>query len=196
MITKPKGFDEAQEYGDFEKLELGGHVCKISQVKIETFDWGKVLVLAFDICEGSKSDGFYKRNFDAQTDKDKKWKGTFRQNLPVENPMDDKEKKTLRGFKTLITCLEHSNGSYKWDWDETKLKGKLFGGVFGRKEYAFNGKQGFFTTCRFIKSVEAVKAGVEIPEDFLLKKKDDTFSMMGIGDEDFSLMADDDDVPF
>lgn len=191
MITKPKGYDEAQEYGDFEKLELGGHICKILQAKVESYDWGSVLILLFDIHEGSKSDGFYKRNFDAQGE-NKKWKGTFRQNIPVENPTDDKELKTLRGFKTLISCIEHSNSGYKWNWDEATLKGKLFGGVFGRKEYEFDGKQGFYTTCRFVKSVEAIKAGVEVPDDFLLKKKSN-----GLDDPDFSLMDDSlDDLPF
>lgn len=191
MINKPSGYDEAQEYGEFEKLELGGHVCKILQAKVESYDWGSVLILLFDIHEGSKSDGFYKRNFDSQGE-NKKWKGTFRQNLPVDNPTEDKEIKTLRGFKTLINCIEKSNSGYKWNWDEQTLKGKLFGGVFGRKEYEFNGKTGFFTTCRFVKTVEAVKAGVEVPEDWLLQKKSG-----GFDDADFMLMDDSDtDIPF
>lgn len=103
-----------------------------------------------------------------------------------------KKKRTVRSFKTLITCIEHSNPGFKWNWDEQLLKGKLFGGVFGRKEYDFDGKQGFYTTCRFIKSVETIKAGVEVPEDFLLKKKTN-----GLDDPDFTLMDDSlDDLPF
>lgn len=194
MIKKPIGYDEAQEYGEFGKLDLGGHICKILQAKVESYDWGSVLILLFDIHEGSKADGFYKRNFDSQGE-NKKWKGTFRQNISVENPTEDKELKTLRGFKTLINAIEKSNSGYKWNWDEQTLKGKLFGGVFGRKEYEFDGKSGFYTTCRFVKTVDAIKAGVEVPEDWLLQKKNSSFSVTGL-DEDFHLMADDDDIPF
>lgn len=172
MIVKPKGYEEAQAYGDFETLELGGHICKVLDTEIAEYGWGNVLILSFDIAEGSKSDGFYKRNFDSQGE-NKKWKGTFRQNLPVENPETESEQRTLRSFKTLINSIEESNSGYKWNWDEASLKGKLFGGVFGRKEYDFDGKQGFYTTCRFIKNVDAIKAGVEVPDDFLLNKKPD-----------------------
>jgi len=35
-MNKPQGYDEAQSYtGDFEQLELGGHVCRITGVKLE-----------------------------------------------------------------------------------------------------------------------------------------------------------------
>lgn len=168
MIKKPAGYDEAQVYGDFEKLPLGGHICKIKTTRIDSYDWGNVLILAFDIAEGSALDGFYQRNFQAQQPENRKWKGTYRITIPAENPADEKETKTVSIFKTAISCIEESNPGYTWNWDESSLKEKLFGGVFGRKEYDFEGRHGFYTECRFIRSVEEIKKGVDIPEDKLL----------------------------
>lgn len=196
-MQKPQGYDEAQVYGDYETLPLGGHVCKIKQAKIEPYDWGNVLVIAFDIAEGSNSGGFYQRQFDSQTE-NKKWKGTYRVTIPVNNPSSEKEIKTLRIFKTAMTSIEESNIGFKWNWDENALKGKMFGGVFGRKQYDFNNKQGFYTECRFLRSVETIKKGVEIPEDKLLADGVDALASkaksMGV---DFTeITGVDSDLPF
>lgn len=193
MIKKPAGYDEAQVYGDFEKLPLGGHVCKIKTTRIDSYDWGNVLILAFDIAEGSTSDGFYQRNFTAQQPENRKWKGTYRITIPAENPADEKEAKTVSIFKTAMDCIEKSNPGYVWNWDESSLKGKLFGGVFGRKEYDFEGRHGFYTECRFIRSVEEIKKGVEIPEDKLLSGARQQNDNAGYNDVP---PLTDDDLPF
>ena len=65
-MNKPQGYDEVQAYtGDFEQLELGGHICKITGVKLEYTPNtnAEVLILAFDIAEG-KQTGYYQRRFD------------------------------------------------------------------------------------------------------------------------------------
>ena len=82
-MNKPQGYEEAQSFtGDFEQLELGGHICQITGVKIEnTPNTGaEVLVIAFDIAEGEQA-GFYQRRFDEdrKTNKEAKWKGVYRQ---------------------------------------------------------------------------------------------------------------------
>ena len=64
-MNKPQGYDEAQAYtGDFEQLELGGHVCKITGVKLEYTQNtnAEVLVLAFDIAEGKQA-GYYQKRY-------------------------------------------------------------------------------------------------------------------------------------
>ena len=64
---KPKGYDEAQPVSpEVEKLPPGGYVVSIMNAKVQTYRWGNVLVIAFDIIEGEQT-GFYKRNDDAQT---------------------------------------------------------------------------------------------------------------------------------
>ena len=68
-------------------------------------------------------------------------------------------------FKGLITAIERSNPGFIWNWDENSLKGKLFGGVFGREEYmGTDGKPRWSCKVRFVRSVEGVE-DVSAPED-------------------------------
>jgi hypothetical protein len=195
MIKKPTGYDDAPVYGDYEKLPLGGHICQIKTVRTDLFEWGNVLILAFDIAEGSPSDGFYQRNFQTQQQENRKWKGTYRITIPPEIPTDEKDEKSISIFKTAIKSIEESNPGYFWNWDEMTLKGKIFGGVFGRKEYSFNGHHGFYTECRFIRTAEEIKKGVEVPEDKLLSEGKKTSNTVQNGYEEIPIPADD-DLPF
>ena len=75
----------------------------------------------------------------------------------------------------MIVNVEESNPGYHWDWDEGKLKGKLIGGLFNNKEYAYNGRHGFFTNCHSLITVEKIRSGkFTIPDDTLLKQKNDS----------------------
>lgn len=187
------GYNEAQAYTsqEREELPLGGHICKILKARVDKLDNGsEVLVLAFDIAEGSSSDGFYERQFERAKEYDPntaKWKGTFRQFVP-KGDGSDKDKKTMGFFKGLTTSIEASNPGYKFDFDEKKLVGKLFGGVFGRKEYDYMGKRGFFTQCTYIRSTKNI-FDAAIPEDKLLPQSS-SYSANTV--EDIS----DDDLPF
>lgn len=198
MIKKPNGYDDAPVYGNNEKLSLGGHICKIKTARVDNYEWGGVLILAYDIAEGSQYDGFYERNYRLQQE-NKKWKGTYRVTIPPENPTDEKSVKTVSIFKTAMTAIEESNPGYKWNWDESSLKGKLFGGVFGRKEYDFNNRHGFYVECRYIRTVEEVKNGVDVPEDKLLNTSNNSPSSASHtngSSENFESIPTDDDLPF
>ena len=144
-------------------------MLKIIKTKVETYTWGQVLVLAFDVVEGEYA-GFYQKNFDAQQ-QDKKWKGTFRINLPKDDG-SEKDEWNIKKLKASMTAIEKSNEGYLWNWDETSLKGKLVGGLFGNKEYEYNGQKGFFTDCRALCSVEKIRSGnFTIPKDKLLNSE-------------------------
>lgn len=127
-MKEPKGYKEAQAYTEQERLPAGGYPIKITAAKVDKFDWGEVLVLQFDIEEGEYK-GFYKTNYDAQTQEDKKWKGVIRLNLPKEDG-SEKDGWTIRSLKTNIQAIESSNPKFRWEWDETKLKGLIVGGLF------------------------------------------------------------------
>jgi len=142
--------------GDFEVLEPGGYICKILQVTVEEKDYGHLMRIGFDISEGEHKD-FYKRSFDRkkETNPDAKWPGMYYQTIKGSD---------IKYFKGFISAIENSNSGYKWDWDEKKLKGKLFGGVFGQEE--FENRQGevkLSTKCFYARSVEQIKKGVEVP---------------------------------
>jgi len=168
-MKKYDGYDQAEAFtGEYEKLEPGGYVCKILQVKAEDRDYGTLLRIAFDIVEG-EYEGYYRRQFERkkQSDSEAKWPGMYYQTVRQDD---------LRYFKGFMTSIEASNPGFKWDWDEKKLSGKLFGGVFGEEE--FEGQDGEIHTtvkCRFVRSVDAIRSGkFKIPEIKKLEKKDNS----------------------
>lgn len=157
-MNKPQGFDEATAFtGDFETIELGGHICVIKGARVEKTQSGReMLKISFDIVEGENKD-FYKRQYEKrkESNPDAKWGGVYSQLT---------EGTSLPFFKGLIAAIESSNNSYKWDWNEATLKGKLFGGVFGEEKYINNqGDVKKATKCVQVRSVEQIRKGVEVP---------------------------------
>lgn len=188
-MQKLQGYDEAEALnGNYEILEAGGYICKIVGAREETSKTNKrMLVIAFDINDGEHKD-FFKRKFDKSTLTNKKWSnnGIYRQML-------EGNENAVGYFKGLITSLEESNSHFKWDWDESKLKGLLFGGVFGREQYlsGVDGTLKFATKLQQIRSVESIKNGdFAIPEDKLLNVN------QNIDDGEFITIDDTDDLPF
>ncbi|MGL5677810.1 MAG: hypothetical protein ACRDDX_15540, partial [Cellulosilyticaceae bacterium] len=165
-MKKWNGYDNTQVMGEKRKLPVGGYVCRILEAKEEVYSWGSVLVINFDIEEGEHKN-FYRMQYEKQSGT-KKWKGSYRLNCPKDNG-DEKDEKLKKSFKTFIHHIEKSNAGYAWDWNEASLKGKLFGGVFGEKEYEIEGNTGFFTTLRYTTDKESAKTAI-IPKPLLLKK--------------------------
>lgn len=168
-MKKLNGYAQAKAYTDVERLPVGGYVLKILNVDYKEYDWGDVIILSFDITEGERKD-FFKNNYSTQSGEDKKWKGTYRLNVPKDDG-SEKDEWTMRKFKTVISNFEESNEGFHWDWDEQKLKGKLIGALFNNKEYNFNNHSGFFTNCHSLVTVDKIRSGnFEIPADTLLRE--------------------------
>jgi hypothetical protein len=171
-MKKLNGYETAQAYFEQERLPVGGYVLKILDVKYQENSWGDVILLSFDIEEGEYK-GFFANNYRAQTQEDKKWKGTYRLRVPKDDG-SEQDNWTMRRFKTVISAFEESNSGYHWNWDEQTLKGKMIGALFNNKEYEFDGRHGFFTNCHSLVTVEKIRSGkFTIPEDTLLKEKRD-----------------------
>lgn len=164
-IKRYDDYEKTQAYdGEYETLPLGGHICKVMGTKIETYDWGEVLVVALDIAEGEPT-GFYQRQYNRriETDAAAKWPGTFRQPIPQNNGTE-KDTKTKGFFKGMITAIEKSNPGYTWNWDERSLVGKKVGGVFGQEEYRTqDGAVKLSTKCTALRSVDTIRKGVDAP---------------------------------
>ena len=197
MIRKPQGYDEMKVYDALEKLPTGGYVLKILGVKIESYNWGEVLVMRIDVNEGEQA-GFYQKNYEMQQE-NKKWKGTFRINLP-KNDGSEQDSWAIKRLKAAMTAIEKSNEGYVWNWDENSLKGKIVGGLFGNKEYEYNGQRGFFTDCRTLCSVDRIRSGnFTIPADKMLKDSANNGSVSGgfmTAEMPDSFEAIDEQVPF
>jgi hypothetical protein len=184
-MKKYDGYDQAEAFtGDFEQITLGGHICKILKVTIEDKDYGQLMRIGFDIAEGEDKD-FYKRQFNnaVKSNPDAKWRGMYYQTIKEDD---------LRFFKGFITVLENSNSGFKWDWDEKKLVGKLFGGVFGQEEY-LNDKNEIkiSTKCVFVRSTDQIRKGVPVPEIKRLKNTQSSNAPTSFYDN-----ANTDDLPF
>lgn len=176
-----KGFDRNNTYKETERLPVGGYVLKIMEAKEVVNEWGSTLVISFDIAEGEYKD-FFANNYRAQQGEDKKWKGAYRLRVPKDDG-SEQDSWTVKRFNTVIVNIEESNQGYHWDWDERKLKGKLVGGLFNNKEYAFNGRHGFFTNCHSLVTTEMIRSGkFKIPADTLLKDSGPQEQGQSVGD--------------
>lgn len=143
------------------RLPAGGYVVKVENVRYEDGQNGNSdrLVLAFDIAEGDQK-GFFKNQFENNTSEDKKWKGVTNIYLPKDDG-SEQDGWTKRRFKSIIEAFEASNKGYSWDWDETKLKGKIVGGLFVDTFTVIEGREICYTSldAKNIRSVEFIKNG-------------------------------------
>ncbi|MCK9599235.1 MAG: hypothetical protein M0R06_09360 [Sphaerochaeta sp.] len=190
-MKKYEEYDEAEAFtGEYERLEPGGYVCKILQVKCEEKPYGHLLRIGFDIEEG-EHEGFYKRQFDRRKEKapDTKWPGMYYQTVNPEY---------MGYFKGFMLAIENSNPGFEWNWDEKTLKDKLFGGVFGEEEYL--GNDGGIKTsvkCMYITTIDNIMNGnFKVPD---IKRLDTRSSDSGSKYSDstyYNLSEDDDELPF
>lgn len=195
MIARPNDWDTAQAYtGESEQLAPGGHIVRIMAMRQEMSRNNKpMLVVAFDIEEGSASDGFYKRRHDAAKKQNAaaKWQGVIRYMLHAKDGVS-----TNGFFKGFIGALEESNPGFKWNWDERSVAGKLVGMVFGEEEYRSQTDGSIRTSVKAqqARSVQAIRDGVKAPEKKRLK--DDNPGTAPFDPNAGFTRADDEDLPF
>ena len=182
MIKKFNGYDSIQVFEGGASIEPGGYELQIIGAKVEQYTskasgaTGEILKVAFDIINHEQYAGIYSTRFKAAKaqNPDAKWGGVFDVFIPRDDGTENDEK-TKQSFKRFITSVEKSNDGYMWDWNELSLKGKVFGGIFGREEFKTSeGEYKFATKCRFPRSIESIRTGnFKIPDDKLLKNKSD-----------------------
>lgn len=155
---------EAKEFGEIERLELGGHEVKIIDAKEYTGQTGNVsLRVCVDIDGNDKQKGFFKKQFDENTNLDKKWPNGAIRYLSLKN----EQLGFLKGF---ITALEKSNNCFKFNtkgtWDQ--LKGLKLAGIFGLEEYERqDGTIGTATKLTQFRSIDKLN-DIKIPRVKLL----------------------------
>lgn len=204
MIRQPKNWNDVQEFSERAKLPLDAYICKVKQAAVQANEYGEQLCVVFDIAEGAQT-GFYQREFAANTNDNRKWKGVLRVWLPKDDGTEKDEwtKSTLKG---LTTAFEKSNPGYKWNWDERSLAGRMIGIMFRNEEWEYDGKTGWTVRPFKAMSVDTVRSGdYTLPKDKPLKNK----SFNGYGESydgyasapnyssDFATLDDDDaQLPF
>lgn len=170
MIKKPQNWENVQEFTEWTKLPLGAYVCKVKQVAVQNTSAGNVLAVLFDIVEGEYKD-YFNKDFAANQNANKKWRGVLRQWLPKDDGSENDEM-TKRSLKGMITSFERSNPGYQWNWDETSLVGKTVGIMFRNEEWEYNGKTGWSVKPFRAMSADTVRGGdYTLPQDKPLANK-------------------------
>ena len=194
-----KGFETAKVItGGIPQLPKGGYIAKILDCKEESSATGyRWLAISFDIAEGEHK-GHFAEQYRANTSENKKWRGTYNAFIPEEGSQFYED--NLNKFKTMISNIEESNKGYHWDWDETKLKGKFIGVIFGEKEFESESNGVIIITeCRGIRSVDCIKSGkFKIPALKTLSGAAPVQSApaQNTADPFTSIIDNDDDLPF
>lgn len=165
-----KGYEAKKQGGAREILPAGGYVAKILNAEEKRYSWGDVLLISFDISEGEHSD-FFNKDYLENTNEDKKWRGTYRLNIPKDDGSET-DGWTKNTFGGAMWAIEESNQGYTWNWDEKSLKGKTVGVLFRNKEWEMNGNTGWTTECCKLESADDIRNGkFRMPKDKPLKNK-------------------------
>ena len=166
-MKKFKGYDAAREKANYTgsaQLPAGGYVVKVQDVRYEDGKDGYSdrIIVAYDIAEGEYQ-GFFKKQFEENTQEDKKWKGKATIYVPNDDG-SEKDEWTQNAFARWTAAFENSNEGYHWDWQEKKWKGLLIGVIYGEVGSNIDGKNVKYTECRFPASVTDVRENkVKIP---------------------------------
>ena len=169
-MKKFNDYDSVKSYSQSRQLPRGGYVCKVMDAQEKESSVGAYIDICVDIAEGDFAD-FFADDYKNQSGnkEDKKWHCHYLLN----EPKDDGTKEdgwTKRKFKTFTEALEDSNEGYHFDWDETKFKGKLFGGLFNIREYKKqDGTVGEYINLAQVISADKIRSGdFRVPDDKLL----------------------------
>ena len=157
---------EARENTTVETLPAGAYIGKVLGAKVEPVTsngrtWDR-LVLQLDVTEGQYANHYqnlYKSQQGGQFAA--KYKGVLRLNIPVKG--DQYEGMNKRILEGAVWCLEDSNAGFKWNWDETKLKGLSVGFSVRDMDYLIEDASGIrtgtTTEIARLESVKKIKAG-------------------------------------
>lgn len=168
-IKRFADYETTKGYTDRVELPKGGYVIEIKKAEAKENSKGQYIEILFDIVEGEYK-GFYEKDYRSQTSEDKKWRGKTFLNVPLDDG-SVQDGWTKRAFRTFTDALEASNPGYHFDWDETKFKGKIVGGLFRAEERLYNGE--VYTNIKIgsYTSVEKVRSGqYKLPKDKTVKR--------------------------
>jgi len=164
-----KDFDKVEAKGmdDFRGLPIGAYECVIMDARVNHNEQsGKdTFKVSVDIASGEFKD-YFRKMYENDTRIDRKWNNNAVKYLSYTGD-------NVAYFKGFITTVENSNANYKWDWDETKLKGKKVCGVFQYEEYEKqDGTKGIKVRLSKFRSLDKMK-DIEVQNS--VKKLDNSY---------------------
>ena len=166
-MEKPRDFDTAKAWGEYEPLPAGGYVCEIIGVEETLSQKGrKMIKIALDIAEGDEK-GRFMESYKTDTRDFKKWPA----GAVMYQLTEDSDGNTHGRFKQFTDCVVESNKGFEIVWGQhfgACFKGKLVGVIFGREQYAARetGELKWSTKPQFFKTVGEIREGkFKVPED-------------------------------
>ena len=137
-------WNEIEEIKEYERLTAGGYICGITAV--QDVEEKEYLKIEYDVVDG-KFKNYFKDLYESKSF----WGGSF---------IKSYKQRALPFFKAFVTSVEASNSGYKFNNDESTLRGKLVGLVLGEEEYYAN--DGQVKTRLYVAdvhSVDKIKSG-------------------------------------
>lgn len=183
--------------GESKKLPAGGYVCQIIGAKEEMSRNGNpMLVVALEIAEGEYA-GFYREKYNGQ-----KWPNQAI--LRIMEPDGNKDapdvySKKAGRVKKFIQDVERSNEPYVFKWDESTLRGKYVGGLFGEEEFETDTGTAWATKIFYTTTVANIREGkFNVPNSRPLTTVTYQAAPQNPGDEfvEIADMDETDDLPF
>ena len=179
-----KDFDKVEAKGmdDFRGLPIGAYECVIKDARLNhNEETGKnTLKISIDIASGEYKDYFLKA-YETDTRIDRKWNNNAIRYIAYEGD-------NVSYFKGFLTVIENSNIGYKWNWEESTLKGKKVCGVFQYEEYEKqDGTRGIKVRLSKFRSLDKMKDievsdsikmldGSYVSYDDYMERKEDKFA--------------------
>ena len=179
-----KDFDKVEAKGmdDFKGLPIGAYECVIKDARLNhNEETGKnTLKISIDIASGEYKDYFLKA-YETDTRIDRKWNNNAIRYIAYEGD-------NVAFFKGFLTVIENSNIGYKWNWEESTLKGKKVCGVFQYEEYEKqDGTRGIKVRLSKFRSLDKLKDievsdsikmldGSYVSYDDYMERKEDKFA--------------------
>ena len=192
-MIKPKGYDEVQAAGSYEKLKIGGHILAIKKVEEgKTYAGKDKVTIYFDTDKSDVQPNYFSNSFRNDTRQGKQWPWNGHKDELVYTADGD----TSGFFKAFIEAVEKSNNGFKVQWGDNFEKcfaGKLVGATFRNEEYPDNETGVTKSSIKLMNwnTIEQVKQGIKSPKDKLLNPSENSNNDNG----DLEVV-DDGDMPF
>lgn len=155
-----EGMKAEESKTKFDPLPAGPYIGTIKDARVDGKAPDQSLILRLDVTEGDYAAYFtlrYRHDKDNEGSYPAKYKGDFRIRIPNrDNPNARYPESDKRRFNDAMYRIEQSNPGYRWDGDETKLKGKEIG--FSMQDDEYNGNP--FTRIARLEIVGDVQKGL------------------------------------
>lgn len=180
-MIKPQNYDNVETFKNFEKLEIGGHICVIKKIEQVTSRTGKpMLQIYLDTDRNDKQPNYYTESYKSDTRENKKWGCIYRILL------DDSDINT-RNLKAFNEAVQGSNNNFEIDWNnyEKQLTGKIVCGVFRNEEYEnHQGELKMAVKLYSFRTIDDLKNGkISEPKDKLLNIRSNNDDLIPVSSE-------------